>query len=269
VGGRRVALVSVLVTLFVAVGWAVSLTQASVGSGSVLPKTLSKLCGLPYVRGAVVQFSAGDGAPLVGAVAGRGKIGIVLTNTSDGEICDWVASENKLINSLVGQGYRVLLFDYRGTGRSPKVVGKRSGAWGSDAIGAAAELRRLGSSRIVLVGASTGGIVVLAIAHTVNAFAVVGLSASGDPGATSTSADKGGLDGKAAVKALRVPLLFIAAKQDAYGFAPTEQLYRAAQTADKQLLVVPGQAHGFFDLDPSGPKVDARILDFIRTHARG
>src|SRR5581483_10484250 len=66
---------------------------------------------------------------------------------------------------------------------------------------------------------------------------------------------------------LRVPLLFIAAKQDAYGFAPTEQLYRAAQTADKQLLVVPGQAHGFFDLDPSGPKVDARILDFIRTHA--
>jgi len=263
------ASIFVLATLSAAVGSGASVAHGRVGSGSILPKTLSRLCGLPGPNGAVVQFPAGDGAPLVGAVAGNGKIGVVLANTSDGEICDWVANEIKLINSLVGQGYRVLFFDYRGTGRSPKAAGKQSGAWGEDAIGAASELRKLGSNRIVLVGASTGGIVVLAVAQTVKPVAVIGLSASGDPGATSTSADKGGLDGKAAVKALRVPLLFIAAKQGTFGFAPTEQLYRAAQTADKQLLVVPGQAHAFFDLDPSGPKVDARILDFISTHAGG
>jgi len=259
----------VFTALSVAVGSGAPVTNASVGSRSLVPKTLSKLCGLPYVKGAVVQFPAGDGAPLVGAVAGQGKIGVVLANTSDGEMCDWVANENKLINSFVDQGYRVLLFDYRGTGRSPKAAGKRSGAWGEDAIGAAAELRKLGSSRIVLVGASTGGIVVLAVAHTVKPVAIVGLSASGDPGPTSTSADKGGLDGKAAVRTLRVPLLFIAAKQDTFGFAPTEQLYRAAQTADKQLLIVPGHTHAFFDFDPSGAKVDARILDFIHAHTHG
>jgi pimeloyl-ACP methyl ester carboxylesterase len=264
-------LISLAAVLCLTVGSGSSAANANSGSAPVLPKTLSGLCSLPYVQGVVVRFAASDGAELVGAVAGKGRVGIELANSSDGEICDWVANEHTLINALVARGYRVLLFDYRGTGRSAKVSGKPSGAWGKDAIGAATELRRLGSRQVVLAGASTGGIVALAAAGSVRPapVAIVALSTSGDPGPTSTSADKGGLDGKAAVETLRVPLLLVAARQDAYAVAPTRLLFRLARTSDKQLVLVPGQAHGFFDLDPSGPTVDTRILDFIASHVRG
>ena len=69
---------------------------ASQGRGhpSSFPKTLPTLCGLPDVEGAIVEFKAGDGANLVGAVAGRsgGRVGVVLANPGGGEICNEVAS---------------------------------------------------------------------------------------------------------------------------------------------------------------------------------
>lgn len=74
-----------------------------------------------------------------------------------------------------------------------------------------------------------------------------------------------GADGKAAVAALRLPLLFVVAKQDAYG-DETQPLFRAARSTDKQLLVVPGSTHGYFDSDASAAKVRTRILGFIKSH---
>jgi pimeloyl-ACP methyl ester carboxylesterase len=224
--------------------------------GSGLPKTLSKLCGLPGVSADVVQFASADGARVTGAVGGKGGIGVVLANSSDGTMCDWVGNESKFINLLIGKGYRVLLFNYKGA------------HWDANVVGAAAQLRAMGARRVVLVGASTGGIVALGASARIRPapVAVIGLSASGDPGATSTSAAKGGIDGKAAAAALKVPLLLVTARNDSYGYAPTVTLFRAAHEKDKQLLVVPGQAHAFFDFDPSGTKVDARALAFIGAH---
>jgi pimeloyl-ACP methyl ester carboxylesterase len=244
-------------------GAAVS-TDASSGA-TAPPKTLSKLCGLPYVNGAVVRFSAGDGAQLVGAVAGKGRVGVLFANTTNGGICDWVANERDTINAIVAAGAQVLLFDYRGTGFSPKHAGAATRAWDRDVIAGAAQLRRHGARQVVLAGASAGGIAVLAAAGNVKPApaGVIGLSASGRIGPTS-----GGVDGRAAAAALRVPLLFIVAKGDPYGFSPTMTLFRAARSTDKQLLVVPGSSHGFFDSDASGAKVRTRILGFIKAHTR-
>lgn len=68
----KLRLMHVVVTLVVCASGVGSLfsTVAS-GGNAATPKTLDKLCRLPYVKGAVVRFPASDGAELVGAVAGR------------------------------------------------------------------------------------------------------------------------------------------------------------------------------------------------------
>jgi alpha-beta hydrolase superfamily lysophospholipase len=243
-------------------------TDAS-GGNAATPKTLEKLCGLPYVKGVVVRFSGSDGAELVGAVAGKGRVGVLLANTYGGGICDWVANERDTINAIVAGGAEVLLFDYRGTGFSPKHPGPAAGAWDRDVIGGAAELRRRGARQVVLAGASAGGVAVLAAAGRVPAPAgIIALSPGGPIGATSRGVDKDQAAAVAAVAALRLPLLFVVAKQDPRTFDETKALFRAARSKDKQLLVVPGSSHGFFDSDASAAKVRTRILGFIKAHTK-
>ncbi len=256
----KLRLMHVVVTLVVCASGVGSLfsTVAS-GGNAATPKTLDKLCRLPYVKGAVVRFPASDGAELVGAVAGKGRVGVLLANTSDGSICDWVANDQDTINAIVAAGAQVLLFDYRGTGFSPKHPGPAAGAWVRDVIAGAGELRRRGARQVVLAGASAGGDAVLAAAGKVKPApaGIIALSPGPDP--------RVGADGKAAVAALRLPLLFVVAKQDAYG-DETQPLFRAARSTDKQLLVVPGSTHGYFDSDASAAKVRTRILGFIKSH---
>jgi len=253
-----------------AAAWCAVLAASGVGSvfsldasggNATRPRTLDKLCSLPYVQGAVVRFSASDGAELVGAIAGKGRVGVLLANTSGGSMCNWVALERDTINAIVAGGAQVLLFDYRGTGFSPKHPGAAPGAWVRDVIAGAGELRRRGARRVVLAVASAGGDAVLAAAGKVPASAgIIALSPGPDPHV--------GVDGKTAVSALRLPLLFVVAKQDPYPFDETKALFRAARSTDKQLLVVPGSTHGFVDSDPSGAKVRTRILGFIKAHTK-
>jgi hypothetical protein len=57
-------------------------------AAAVPPRTLATYCKVPSVKGDVSRF---DG--MTGAVVGSGKVGIVLANTSDGHICDWVLDD--------------------------------------------------------------------------------------------------------------------------------------------------------------------------------
>ena len=109
------------------------------------PKTLAGLCQVPSVKGSVVHFGG-----MTGALVGSGKVGILLANTSDGKLCDWLLNESKLMTDFSRKGYRVLLFNYRGTTETAQAR--------DDAV-AAAELRKLGSPTIVLGGGSIGGAV--------------------------------------------------------------------------------------------------------------
>ena len=94
---------------------------------------------------------------LDGAVLGRGPVGIVLAHEAFGDLCRWVPYGNLLSQ----EGFRVLVFVYRGFGLSAKVGGARAARIDADIAGAIAELRRRGAKKIVLVGASLGGAAVL------------------------------------------------------------------------------------------------------------
>jgi pimeloyl-ACP methyl ester carboxylesterase len=207
------------------------------------PKTLAAYCQVPSLKGDVIRFRG-----LTGAVVGSGRVGIVLANTSDGNLCDWVLDDSALMAGFAKNGYRVLLFEWHGKTEAAQV---------HDNASAAAELRKLGSSTVVLGGASIGGVTALEAALTLNPApaAVFGFSSSSDTPAA----------GMAAVHRLKLPLLFVAASDDPDA-SSTKSLYRNARTKIKQLIVVSGQTHGFFDLNPSAKKVDAAVLAFIAKH---
>lgn len=196
------------------------------------------------MKGTVITFGG-----MTGGVVGSGKLGIVLANTSDGKLCDWLLNESGLMSGFAKKGYRVLLFNYRGATEATQAR--------DDAV-AAAELRKLGSSTVVLGGGSIGGAVSIEAATVLKptAAAVFGFSASSDD---DTAA-------RAAARRLTIPLLLVAAKQDPYATS-TKAIYRASRSKAKQLLLVPGMTHAFFDLDPSAHKVDAAVLEFVAAHA--
>jgi pimeloyl-ACP methyl ester carboxylesterase len=112
-------------------------------------------------EGTTLWFRASDGTRLSGAVLGEGSVGLVLVHGYPSDICEWAA----YAPMLAGAGFRVLMFDFRGFGRSAR---GRTGDYVADIRGAAAELRRRGAKRIVLIGSSFGGTAVLSAAPTID-----------------------------------------------------------------------------------------------------
>jgi alpha/beta superfamily hydrolase len=220
----------------------IALAVAASGSAAP-PKTVAAYCKDPSAKGDIVRF-----AGITGAVVGSGKVGILLSNTSDGHICDWVLNDFRLMDGFAKRGYRVLLYEYRG---------KTEAAQARDTATAAAELRKLGSTTIVLGGASIGGTTSLEIAGSLKPApaGVFGFSAGSDTPAAV----------KAAASKLKLPVLLVAATSD-LNTPTTKAIYRAVASKDKQLILVPGQTHGFFDLDPASAKVDAAVFSFIEKH---
>lgn len=243
--------------------------STSPGSSLLRPlPPLAKRCSVPDVRATTFRFRAADGVLLDGAVLGQGPVGIVLAHEAVGDLCSWVLS--RLPDGLSQAGFRVLVFDYRGFGLSAKVTDKLAGRIDADIVGAIAELRRRGSKKIVLVGASLGGAAVLAAAASARP-AVAGVVSISGPDSAFLSG--GGffyatLDPTAAAARVRSPLLFFAAKDDpAVPARFTGKLYRAATVEDKRLVVVPGSSHGVSIVSgASGSKWRNLILKFIRDH---
>lgn len=272
--------VSRLVLTFVAVAVTTAcavVTGGALGASRKLPATLDALCQLPgYVKGngTVVRFRASDGTELVGATVGRGRVGVVLANSwsdGNGRICNWVAKRSKLINALVGSGYRVLLFDYRREGFSQR---KATGSFEPDLVAANAELRRLGASQVVIMTEGTGALVAYSALPKIRPVpaGIISYLGQGYPGQTSTDAHRGGqVNGKAAVAAVNVPLFFILPTGGTYK-PGMQALYKAARAKGKQRLVVAGDADGA-DFIYSNPAAATRIINgvlgFIRAHTTG
>ncbi len=106
---------------------------------------------------------------LTAAVLGAGPTGVVLADQVDNSVCDWLP----LPSALAARGLRVLVFDYGNGDDSLEVQS------------AARFLRGQGVSRVVLMGASVGGAVVIdAGVHLHSAPAAV-ISLSAVPEATN------------------------------------------------------------------------------------
>ena len=181
-----------------------------------------------------------------GAVLGSGPVGVVLSNQSDQNLCGWL-SFGKV---LAARGFRVLLHDDFGN----PVEG---------IVRATAKLRSLGARRVFLVGASQGA----------KASLVAGVT--GRPpvaGVVSVSPEQylQRTDLLPVAARLRVPVLYLSAREDlVVGSAPSD-LYRATtHAAWRRLAILPGSAHGTDLLKGSGgARARALILDFLRSHGR-
>ena len=240
------------------------------------------LCGVD-VAGKLIHYRTADGVQLTGAAAGRGDRGVVFANgwnsanrgrmvpvsqpiglTTSGIYCTWL-SDPRLAHQLLRSGFQLLMFDYRGTGKSGAGRGAAAHRYDLDVAAAVDAARHRHVRALILVGGSFGGVVVVATARELRPrpAAIVTLSASGFDG-TNSGRDYGNLDAKAAVEQLDVPLLLIASMREGAGFVDSRALAAAGKMKSKELDLVPGSAHSTELLGNAG--VRQSIVDFIEQH---
>src|SRR6266496_1649665 len=238
-----VVTVAALAAFALAAGGCSSRSPARSSTGTAPPSTQGSLDGCVQAgQASLVDLAGGHQA----AVLGSGPTGVVLSNQSDQNLCGWLGFGRK----LAARGFRVLLYDY-GAAVDPA----------ADVALAAARLRSLGASTVLLVGASEGAKASLVAASRLEPPAA---------GVVSLSAERTlqGTDVLPAASRLRVPVLFISARGDELVGSATGQLYRAATRApSRRLEVVPGTAHGTDLLGgQAGGRVQSMIVDFLSSH---
>lgn len=209
------------------------------------------------VKGGELFFDAADGTKLVGHRFGKGPNAVILTHQSEGSLCDWLPYARR----LAARGWFVFPIDFRGYGFSDTpATGLHR--YGQDIAAAVKTVRKLGKRKVFVVGASMGAIAAVtaapAISPPVN-------------GVVSLSAPRRfrGMDGIAAGRRLRVPVLFLAATQDVnagYDFAADARaLHRAAASKDKRLALLPGYDHGIA-LVGNSPRARSLVEGFLAGH---
>src|SRR6185369_6157517 len=132
--------------------------------GPATPPTKTK----PEATQASITFPAADGTVVHGTVTGVGGTTVILSNMGDNDPAPWQA----FAPALAAHGFTVLTYAYRYP-RNPTTF---TDAYGQGAVddltGAVTFARGQGAKRIVLIGASLGGIVTGKIGGAVRADAV-------------------------------------------------------------------------------------------------
>jgi alpha-beta hydrolase superfamily lysophospholipase len=201
----------------------------------------------PCVQKDELWFRAADGTKLVGHRFGGKRPGrrttVVLAHMSEGDLCSWARYSRRLAT----QGFFVFPFDLRGHGFSEGV--RNHGRAAADLAAAVRAVRRLGARRIVVGGASLGGIAAVIAAPSLRP-PVHGVVSVSGPAAIA-----GELDARPAAPRLSVPTLYVSAEQDQsppYDFAAeARELHDMTGTTEKRLELVPGSLHGTFLVDGS------------------
>ncbi len=218
-------------------------------SATALPVGLG--CPADAEGGTQVRF--GDDDHLGGVVVGAGTTGVVLAHESETDACRWLPYAKK----LAAKGYTALAFDFAGGGASDVVDGVPSPD--DDVKAAAAYLRDHGATKIVLVGASMGAHASLDDVADVAPEAVVSLSSPLSFGGEDVDPSQ-----------LTVPLLLLAAKQDAGGeFADVARLVAARAPSKHTKVVLFDSADHGTDLLRSiySSDVEKDIEAFLRKYA--
>jgi alpha-beta hydrolase superfamily lysophospholipase len=208
------------------------------------------------VKGGELWFHAADGTKLVGHRFGTGTTAVILAHQSDGSLCDWLPYARR----LAARGYFVFPIDFRGYGFSEPGFGTARQRYAQDIAAAVKALRGLGKKKIFVVGASMGGIAALAAAPSVSP-PLAGVVSISSPRRYR------GMDGIAAGKRLRVPVLYLAATDDdnvGYDFSEdAKALHAAAASKRKRLELLPGPLHGIALVGGSA-KARAAVEAFLK-----
>ena len=221
------------------------------------PLRLHETCITREERRGVIRFRASDGVRLIGVALGSGPLAVVLAHQGGGppNLCGWVP----YARTLAAGGYRVLVFDHRGFGSSGNASrSTRVTRVDYDVLGAIRAMRARGATSVVLAGASLGGSAVLSAAARVTP-PVNGVISLSSPARYLR------INVLRAVRALRAPVLFVAAEGDSPFDEQAQQLYAACPSPEKRLMIVPGYEHGV-SLLPD-PQVRATVDAFIAGHS--
>jgi dienelactone hydrolase len=179
-------------------------------------------------------------------VLGQGRTGVVLGHQAGSDLCEWMPRARALARS----GRQVLAFDFGPSGHIKQ-----------DMLAAAAELRRRGVTRMVLVGSSMGGTAAIAAAAEITPPVAGVVSLSGPE-------EYRGADAATAAPKLRVPVLFVVAHDDPPFADDARALYKAVPGHDKRLLILQGGGHGtsLLEFGDQAARVRAELVRFLQAN---
>jgi dienelactone hydrolase len=209
----------------------------------------------PAIPQRTVTFPAADGVTLTGRLFGAGgSTAVILSNMGDNNPLPWQA----FAPLLAARGYVVLTYSFRYPLRTNSFTPAMAAGTVPDLLGAVAFAKTSGATRIVLIGASLGGITVGKVGAQVGAAAVVIMSAEQDLVGYGLAVSP------AELAALRVPKLFVASEEDTNTeFALTRSFYQNAPEP-KQFQTYPGGTHGVgLFTTTHGDDLRRRLLDFV------
>jgi pimeloyl-ACP methyl ester carboxylesterase len=212
-------------------------------------------CGGSTVDNKAVSFTTEDGVTLSGHLFGSGHAGVILAHMYPADQKSWFEAARR----LAAGGYLVLTFDFRGYGESGGT--KQIDEIDKDVMAAVIQIRTEGAGDVVLVGASMGGTAALVAgdrAQTLSSIRLAGVATLSAP------VEFKGLSAAAAVPNIIVPLLFIAAENDA-GAAGARQLEQLT-SGKGDLEILPGGDHGTALLTGrQAAKAYQLLEDFLKT----
>jgi pimeloyl-ACP methyl ester carboxylesterase len=257
-----------LVALFLCAAWAAAACGGENGAPrpgdtSVTPEdtppTLVEACGDGYdLTARAFWQQTEDGVRLYMIEAGEGKTTAVLAHGGRSDLCDTLTFATR----LVAAGYRIVAFDFRGSGRS-ELPSRDPLALGTDLAAAVDHARATGAERVFLIGSSMGG---AAIVQNTSALRVEGrISLSG------TRLWAGfGINDPAGVARIRAPFLYVGSRDD--WRAPLKEalgIFRRVGAADKQKAFYPGSDHGWELLESSdfASKARSLVLRWLESHS--
>ncbi len=199
-----------------------------------------------------VTFQTEDGVTLAGRLFGQGRTGVALSHMFPTDQASWHA----FAQTLAGNGYLALAYDFRGYGKSGGE--KRVAEIDRDVRAAVAFLRAQGAQRVILIGASMGGTASAKVAASVGAAALVVLSSPRSFQGLDVSDED--------VRLFRGASLWIGSRGD--GATIDVEAMHAFANSPKSLHVYAGSAHGTFIFDTAdGVDLAQRMIDFLVSYA--
>jgi alpha-beta hydrolase superfamily lysophospholipase len=226
------------------------------------PPALRTACGTTEGLSATpLWLRTADGVRLYAVEAGTGSTVIVLAHEGRADLCgSWLPYAARLVRS----GFRTLMFDFRGNGRSESVADPEALRLDRDLEAAVARAWAGGTRRVFLIGASLGGAAAVQNGASLRVNGIVSLSGTRIwPGF--------GINHYASLPRLRVPFLYLGTTDDSAAPAnEARDIYARVGSRDKRIVLYRGSLHGtaFVEYAPFAPQARALILRWLRTHGR-
>lgn len=224
-------------------------------AGPTLPPVGAE-CREEATKGRTLRLTNGAGHSVAAVELGTGSSGVVLAHQSDGSLCEWLPYGEQ----LAAQGFRVIAFDFVGSGSSSMPKQK---TYVEDVRTAVAYLRQQGALKVVIMGASMGATMSI-VAGAAIAPPVDGVIALSSP----LTFD--GVNAQRAAPSLKSPVLYVAGDTDGDYATYAKDIYEATPGNLRTLLVVTAAQHGIRLLDgevQASFQVRTEVLAFLYLHA--